>query len=171
MKILSLTAPWGTLISIGAKKIETRSWSTSYRGELAIHQAKGLVPIGGKRGFAKQCAEEPFNSVLTKYLETFDGRPRDVGDSIPLGAIVCVVNLIACRYTQGEYGSMPAPWIAELSEQEKAFGGYGPDRYGWFLEDMKRVWPPIYVPGQQGLRPVLSELEDEIRERVTRYGH
>src|SRR3954451_22243677 len=38
---LTLTQPWATLVAIGAKQIETRSWGTSYRGWLAIHAAKG----------------------------------------------------------------------------------------------------------------------------------
>jgi hypothetical protein len=41
MKALTLTQPWATLVAIGAKTIETRSWPTSYRGPLAIHAAKG----------------------------------------------------------------------------------------------------------------------------------
>ena len=42
MKVLTLTQPWATLVAIGAKRIETRSWSTKYRGPLAIHAAKGF---------------------------------------------------------------------------------------------------------------------------------
>src|SRR5690348_17556570 len=42
MKALTLTQPWASLVAIGAKRIETRSWSTSYRGPLAIHAAKGF---------------------------------------------------------------------------------------------------------------------------------
>lgn len=34
MRGLSLTQPWATLVAIGAKKIETRSWTTTYRGAL-----------------------------------------------------------------------------------------------------------------------------------------
>lgn len=40
MKLISLWEPWASLMAIGAKKIETRSWATSYRGWLAIHAAK-----------------------------------------------------------------------------------------------------------------------------------
>lgn len=40
MKALSLTQPWASLVAVGAKRIETRSWRTSYRGPLAIHAAK-----------------------------------------------------------------------------------------------------------------------------------
>lgn len=37
MKVLSIIEPWATLIKEGKKVIETRSWKTSYRGELYIH--------------------------------------------------------------------------------------------------------------------------------------
>lgn len=36
-KALSIMEPWATLIKEGVKHIETRSWKTSYRGELYIH--------------------------------------------------------------------------------------------------------------------------------------
>ncbi len=39
---LTLTKPWATLVALGHKRIETRSWSTVYRGPIAIHAAKGL---------------------------------------------------------------------------------------------------------------------------------
>ena len=50
MKVLTLTQPWATLVAIGAKRIETRSWATKYRGPLLIHAAAGLGPVGGKFG-------------------------------------------------------------------------------------------------------------------------
>ena len=37
LKVLSLIEPWATLIKKGKKVIETRSWKTSYRGDLYIH--------------------------------------------------------------------------------------------------------------------------------------
>lgn len=40
MKVISLLQPWATLAVIGQKKIETRSWSTKYRGPLLIHASK-----------------------------------------------------------------------------------------------------------------------------------
>ncbi len=42
MKALTVMQPWATLVALGAKRIETRSWSTSYRGPLAIH-ASGRI--------------------------------------------------------------------------------------------------------------------------------
>ncbi len=40
MKAISIWQPWASLIAIGAKQIETRSWATGYRGLLVIHAAK-----------------------------------------------------------------------------------------------------------------------------------
>lgn len=152
MKILSLTAPWGTLMAIpnpatieagrrrGIKCVETRNWRTSYRGELVIHQSKGLGPVGGKHGFGEQCAEEPFNMVLTAYLDSFDGRPRDVGDSIPLGGVTCVVDPIGCYSTNfhqwqlpdGSVMNLPSPQDAKTDRYnlEYYFGDYSPQRWG-----------------------------------------
>ena len=44
MKVLSLTEPYAALIKERKKKIETRSWKTSYRGELYIHASKTHIP-------------------------------------------------------------------------------------------------------------------------------
>ncbi len=54
MRTLTLTQPWATLVALGAKTIETRSWQTSYRGPLAIHAGQGLGPVGGKKGLLQQ---------------------------------------------------------------------------------------------------------------------
>ena len=40
MRALSLWQPWASGIALGAKRIETRSWSTPYRVPIAIHAAK-----------------------------------------------------------------------------------------------------------------------------------
>ena len=57
MKVLSLTEPWATLIKENMKKVETRSWKTSYRGELYIHASSTKVP--------KECANH------TAHLSSF----------------------------------------------------------------------------------------------------
>src|SRR3972149_12240119 len=44
MKAISLWQPWASLIAVGAKKYETRSWDTPYRGPLVICASKGGIP-------------------------------------------------------------------------------------------------------------------------------
>ena len=43
-RTLSLWQPWASMIAVGLKRHETRSWETSYRGLLAIHAAKRPIP-------------------------------------------------------------------------------------------------------------------------------
>lgn len=39
MKALSIREPWASLIVLGIKRVENRSWGTKYRGPLLIHAA------------------------------------------------------------------------------------------------------------------------------------
>lgn len=45
MKALTLHQPWASLVALGVKTIETRSWGTSYRGPLAIHAGTTRPPM------------------------------------------------------------------------------------------------------------------------------
>lgn len=42
MKVLTLKQPWATLIVLGIKRYEFRSWKTNYRGTILIHAGKGV---------------------------------------------------------------------------------------------------------------------------------
>lgn len=164
MRCLTLTQPYASLIAIGAKTIETRSWSTSYRGPLAIHAAKGLGPVGGEDGLMDLLKTEPFKSALGDLIRTGDranGSPWAKPDWItnarlPFGAIVAVCELKDCRPTagrRGEQGTGPkyADWVHDLTDQERAFGDYSPGRYAWLLSDIRALPEPIPARGAQGL--------------------
>src|SRR2546430_364372 len=84
MKGLSLTQPWATLVAIGAKCVETRSWSTTYRGLVAIHASKGF-PTDCR----SLCRRTPFVEALIEA-----GLDRD--EQLPRGAIVAVVPIEDC---------------------------------------------------------------------------
>lgn len=40
MKVISIKQPWATLILLGYKEYEFRTWKTKYRGEIYIHASK-----------------------------------------------------------------------------------------------------------------------------------
>lgn len=161
MKALTLTQPWATLIALGAKKIETRSWATNYRGPLAIHAAQGLGPVGGVPGLIDLCSEEPFLSTL-KAAGVIEGGIRK--DRLPRGAIVAVCELKAIArvdryipdlgdsYDQPEtflnfgIGGLPLP-----DEPELSFGDYSIGRYAWELVNIRALSKPIPAKGAQGL--------------------
>ncbi len=50
MKALSVKQPWANMIASGEKSIETRTWSTEYRGDLLIVSSK--KPPISPAGFA-----------------------------------------------------------------------------------------------------------------------
>ncbi|MFV0399180.1 MAG: ASCH domain-containing protein [Oscillospiraceae bacterium] len=52
MKAITIWQPWASLLACGAKKYETRSWVTSYRGPIAIHAAARKCDIGNLSGAA-----------------------------------------------------------------------------------------------------------------------
>lgn len=145
MKALTLTQPYATLVAIGAKRIETRSWATSYRGPLAIHAGAGLGPVGERRAFARLCRTRPFEQALgAADLPNYDLYP----EGMPFGAVVALVRLVGiCRITNaGIEGFQPQPAANEI-----AFGDYTPGRYAWLLADVRPLAEPIPAKGALGL--------------------
>lgn len=127
IKAITLHQPWATLIALGAKQYETRSWTTRFRGLLVIHAGKTLMI-------------DPKDRVMLSLL-------ADVGirepNKLPLGAAVCVCELTAIYRTQD-----CAP---HLSERERAFGDFSPGRAAWKLEHVQRFARPIPCKGAQYL--------------------
>ncbi len=56
MKAITIKQPWASLIMTGRKTIETRTWSTKYRGMLLLHSSakpKSQGPAGVVLGVIK----------------------------------------------------------------------------------------------------------------------
>lgn len=154
MKALSLTQPWATLVAIGAKEYETRSWWTGYRGLVAIHASKEF-------GSAERalCVDEPFFGILQKagLVEMLVPGLLAV-ERLPLGAIIAVAQLEDVLQTdlRGR----------RVSELELAFGDWGYGRYAWRLRNVQRLLEPIPCKGALGLWTVPAEIEARIRQQV-----
>lgn len=152
IKALSLTQPWATLVAIGAKRIETRSWNTDYRGPLAIHAAKGFPKVA-----RHLCVEEPFLSALMGAGLMQYGIFHASNNDLPLGAIIATCKLVGVdRFGYWVNDRKPMRWAKgphyyELTEQERAFGDYTIGRYGLFLANVKILPEPIPAKGALGL--------------------
>lgn len=140
---LSLIEPWATLMAIGAKRVETRDWSTPFRGPFAIHASKKLEK--------STCREEPFLSVLKKHFGRWDFL-----DSFSLGAIVGVAELCHCERTED--------LEPHQSRQELEFGDYGPRRFGFVCDYTERLRTPIPCRGMLGF----WRIPDDVREQLAR---
>jgi activating signal cointegrator 1 len=131
MRALSLTQPWASLVAIGAKTWETRSWQTAYRGPIAIHAAK-TFPQDARQ----PCLTEPFKRAL------ITAGIRSLSD-LPLGAVVATATLVDCVRTEVVRDM--------LTSDERAFGDYSDGRWAWKFEDVERLPEPIPAKGALGL--------------------
>jgi activating signal cointegrator 1 len=149
VKALSLTQPWATLVAIGAKRIETRSWPTKYRGPLAIHAAKSFPKWAREFTTEPVCYEAV--RICCAYLridERLNGFP-----AYPTGAILATCRLANCLPSEvlDNRHNVFSVSLEPLSDQERAFGDYSPGRFAWILEDVKLLPKPIPVKGSLGL--------------------
>lgn len=127
-----LTQPWATLMAIGAKLVETRSWATKYRGALAISAA---------RGFPRECQDlfftAPFEDVLR---DAGYERPAD----LPRGQVIAVTEVYDCQPT-----ALISP---KLTWREQQFGDYSDCRYGFMTRGVRRVREPVPLRGLQRIQ-------------------
>ena len=153
MKALTLVQPYASLIAIGVKRIETRSWSTLYRGPLAIHAA-ALTPVGDQ-------------SLADWHW--------------PQGAVVATCRLVdVVPITGSAHGSPnanvrvsdfrhdgPRPhqqgglWVVGWTEwqggqptrveDQRPFGDFTPGRFAFLLADVEPLDPPVPAKGKHRL--------------------
>lgn len=136
MKAITLTQPWATLVAIGAKRFETRSWSTPYRGELAIHAAKGMPTWAIE--FAK------YDPRCVNALR--EAGVGSVGE-LPRGVVIATAHLVRVLPTSALRGGFDR----ERLEQELAFGDFTPGRFMWLLEGVVALPEPVPARGALGL--------------------
>lgn len=174
MKALTLTQPWASLVALGVKSIETRSWATNYRGPIAIHAAKGHPFKRGERfnigAFEVECAQNGAGLLLRGDSLSWPYR-------LPLGCIVATCHLAHVMPTwDGDNTAEPPPvlfgsiWSDDDDERrqlerdgwwmdaglpvahkgQKPYGDFSPGRYAWFLENVQAV-KPVEAKGALGL--------------------
>lgn len=149
MKCISLWQPWATLIAIGAKRIETRSWATDYRGPLAIHAARRWTPAQRQFSSSQPCR----NLLLAAGFPWWRRGPgRFDWHGLPRGEIVAVCRLVTCVPACSALTASPE------NDQERAFGDYSGGRWAWILADVAALKRPVSCRGQRGLFDVDENL-------------
>ncbi len=169
MKALTLWQPWASLVALGEKKIETRSWSTTYRGVLAIHAAKAFT---GEH--MELCSKQPFLTALKPALAQYR-----IPFHFPRGSIVAVCELSDClailseeRYlVPPEYTDHRHRVLLPPHDPEFSFGDYTPGRFAWILSNIRALERPIPCRGYQQLWSVpahiASSIAAQIKEQAT----
>lgn len=153
MKYITLRQPWATLVALGLKRYETRSWDTDYRGDLVIHAAARpmrkdeVTPIlYGACGINLTAELEQLNVWLNEFLDT--GK-----QSLPLGAFVCLTRLSDCKeMVQACRSSTAIRDKIAISQQlstELSVGCWEPGRFAMRLYNVQAL-TPIPFKAQQG---------------------
>lgn len=142
MKAISLWQPWASLIAVGVKTWETRSWSTAYRGRILVHASKT---------FGREARRFAESLPCRRDLER--GGIRGVGE-LPLGAFVAVADLVDVRRCDGSYDGIDAE-----------YGDFSAGRWMWRLENVQRFQHPLIWRGMMGLFDVSEEVVGWVTEK------
>lgn len=174
MKAISLWQPWASLMALGLKTVETRSWETSYKGPLAIQAAKRRVSqVPGLIDMIRN--DWPFwrNAARVAGWPIDESRQLIGFGSLPYGAILAVTKLVKCYRTPrvevvdrddsllvSDPPTVEVPVLRSfaISPTERAFGDYSPGRFAWVTRDTNALPSPVPFTGRQGLFEVPDEL-------------
>ncbi len=115
MKVISIKEPYATLIMNNIKKIETRSWKTSYRGEIFIHAS------------LKSDYKNSSNNLLEKFTRNLE---------LHNGKIICKCQLIDCVYMDRKLTKN-----IKRNKVEYSCGKYQIGRYAWILDNVEPIIP------------------------------
>lgn len=147
MKALTLWQPWATLVAMESKRIETRIWSTKWRGEIAIHSAAKLPP----KWLGRSSQSEQFRDELADLFcvrrdrdDQAGKRVDDILRGLPYGKVVCIVRIVDVLETSEVFRET-------LSHRERIFGNYEDGRYAWKFQMVDVIEPPIPAKGFQRL--------------------
>ncbi len=167
--VLSLHQPWASLIAIGVKTIETRSWSTKYRGPLAIHAA-AMQPDADADDLGVRLGDwlafkDGAGWSAQHYASGIAGAPADL--PLPLGAIVATCTLVdvvpmvpLCPTPTGPLQHLVvtttdlhlhAGYVQQSVENQRPYGDFRPGRFAWLLADVVPLSEPAPFKGGQCL--------------------
>ena len=155
MKALTLWQPWASLLAYGAKKYETRSWATKYRGPIAIHAA--TRPVIEILRTLDQHTIDAMGMALSSRADGRYGANDLLG--LPRGHIIATAELVGCyeMYESNSLVERTSICIKRdlsgipISGNELLFGDWTPGRYAWEFANMTMLPEPIPAKGHQQL--------------------
>lgn len=150
--------PYASLLALGHKRIETKSFDTDYRGEILIHSSTARL------GAARLLANNSFNGLIGSVVSKIDVHPRTAiscFDCLVFGAVIgkatlchtlpmhSFINLHGGQLVIGE-----GPYLGlefSMCEREKSLNNFSLDRYAYFFTRPIMFDEPIAARGRQWL--------------------
>jgi hypothetical protein len=143
MKVLTISQPYATLIAVGEKFVENRTWECFYRGPLLIHAGKG-----------------------TQYLTAKMMKQRN----LPTGCIVAACRMIACVYVPSLKGriaarmplrDLPLARMIEIANHQHTEGPFA-----FVLSEVQKLTQPVQCSGSQGLWKPTPEIIEQVNRQL-----
>lgn len=134
MKALTLTQPWASLVILGVKGWETRSW-----------RPRGIVPgdriaIHAAKGWTRDDIDFAFDLASRDILPM--ARYAEPDTDLPRGVVLGTVTFTGYRPTAG---------MTPTSDVELLLGDFSPGRFAWGLVLPKEYARPVPARGMLGL--------------------
>jgi hypothetical protein len=143
MKAISLKQPWANLVASGKKTIETRKWSTNYRGDLVICSSQNPKI-------------EPYGKALC-IVELYDIKPMEKKHEKK--ACMKLPRAKARYIFSPDFAGSGIPPKRELPRRGiKVY----PKAHAWFLRNLRPIDPPISVKGSLGIFNLELHLDHKI---------
>lgn len=136
---ISLTQPWATLMALGLKRIETRSWPTRYVGPVALHAATRF-----DTAYRDLCEQEPFRSALLSDPCLNPRKP--LAQQLPRGKVLALARL--------DRWELVTPETELPEEPERSFGNYAWGRYLFHFTHLHPLEEPFDAQGALGIWPL-----------------
>ncbi len=130
---LTVRQPWATLIGLGLKQAHPMRWPTNHRGTLAIHADR----ISSEPGLEQVVAGLDVEGMMVTRFQV-------EAAVYPLGAVVALVDLVACEQITSET-------VEKERLVERCLGVWSPGRYAWRFENPRMLEFPYPARGQEGL--------------------
>ena len=173
-RVLSIRQPWVELILRGVKRVENRSWPTTYRGDLIIHA--GGVQTTTRQYLRELDGEDTANEARAGERATT--RPRVDIDVLPFGCLAGVVRVVDCVpldeldgvnreraaadavHTLGDVNGR----LASLAWVKSHAFTVGP--YCWILDRPRRLPRPIPLKGRLRLFDLTADIHAAIAAQL-----
>ena len=159
MYAITLHQPWASLIVLGIKTVETRSWPPPVRlleQNIAIHAAKLVV-------------REPGPAIDAAMVGLMGEDWRRV---IPAGMVVATATLagmarveranLADGYATHEPGTEAGCTVGKGKSRIDPWGDFSPGRWLWFLTEVKPLPEPVPAIGRQSFWRWDGEMKDTV---------
>jgi hypothetical protein len=137
LRCVTIRQPWASAIALGAKLVENRTRSTSYRGLIGIHAGKAWAP----GGVHDERVQRAILGMLCG-MDPGEAWARFGSLHLPAGSVIAVANLVDCHRAGA------APCCGQWGD---------PECWHMVLANVRRLPMPVPAKGSLALPWVAPE--------------